>query len=122
MRAEFLLGDAGKPEKVASSAAKPLGWPRGQARCGNLLFPQHAQWLPGGQHRYARCPLASLAWASQKGLHGPLHFFPDFARSARLVWLTQQDRGGDHDSGNYRARFWARQRPTRASLAAVGQV
>jgi hypothetical protein len=43
-------------------------------------------------------------------------------RSARLVWLTQQDRGGDHDSGSYRARFWARQRPTRASLAAVGQV
>ena len=30
-----------------------------------------------------------------------LHFFPDFARSARLVWLTQQDRGGDHDSGSY---------------------
>src|SRR3981189_467219 len=42
-----------------------------------------------------------LAWASQNGLHGPLQFFPDFARSARLVWLTQQDRGGDHDSGSY---------------------
>jgi hypothetical protein len=42
--------------------------------------------------------------------------------AGELVWLTQQDRGGDHDSGSYRARFWARQRPTRASLAAVGQV